>query len=186
MKCKFVTVLTFFCLLICGCATWQLITPQYKWKFANFEATLPDGWMRFNATPILLYTTKDGEYLQSITILRYKIGDAKSLPISKKKFIDQMLSQEIAEAIINEMTLDGKNVQNLKVLDNSPINIAGKDGFKLEYTFNTSTNLDLKAIKYGFKEKGYIYIIQYQAAEQYYFEKDIGTFKQFVNDFKII
>jgi hypothetical protein len=185
MKNKTIILAVILCIFVCGCAAWQLVPTQYKWRYANFEATLPAGWMRLNYSTDSLFLTKDGELLQNIRIFRYRIGKDKELPISKKKFTEEMLLQEISELIINEMSLD-QNRHNFKITENIPVALSGKDGFKLEYKFNTSDDLKLKTILYGYKENKYIYLIQYQAAEQHYFDKDLEVFKKFINDFKIL
>lgn len=184
MKIKIFSVL-FLVLLICGCAAWQLVPNPRQWRYAEFEAMLPAEWMKFSSPVDVLFLTNDGEQLQNIRIFRYKIDKKEKLPISKKTFTDAILPQEISELIVNEMSLDD-NKQKLRIIENTPVNIDGKDGFKLEYVFNTKDNLKLKSILYGFKKEKFIYLIQYQAAEQYYFAKDLTVFKDFVNSFKIL
>lgn len=185
MKINFKALLILLSIFICGCAAWQLIETQYKWQYAKFEALLPEGWMKLNTGSDLLFLTKDGELLQTIRLFRFRIGKDKELPITKKKFTNEMLPQEISELIINELSLD-QNKHNFKTLENVPVNISGKDSFRIEYTYKTPDNLVLKVMLYGFKEDKYIYLIQYQAAEQHYFDKDIEVFKKFVSDFKIL
>lgn len=184
MKLKLCSALSLI-FLICGCAAWQLVQNPRQWRYANFEATLPAEWMKFSSPVDLLFLTKDGELLQNIRIYRYKVGKKDVLPISNKMFTEKMLPQELSELVVNDMTLD-ENKQRLKIIENIPINIGGKDGFKLEYTFNTKDNLKLKSVSYGFNKDRFIYLIQYQAAEQYYFDKDLAVFNDFINSFKIL
>jgi hypothetical protein len=183
MKAK-ILLIPILSLIICGCAAWQLVQIPYKWRYSNFEATLPEGWMKFNSPVDLLFLTKDGEFLQNIRFFRYRIDKEKELPLSKKKFMKEMLPQEIAELIVNEMSLD-KNKNNLKILENTPVSISGTEGFRLQYVFNTPEHLKLKSIDYGFKYDKYIYLIRYQAAEQFYFDKDIEAFNGLIDGFKI-
>lgn len=171
--------------LVYGCAPWQLVERPREWKYLEFEATLPVEWMKFNSCPDLLFLTKDGESLQNIRIFRYQISKKETLPITKKVFVDTMLPQEISELIVDEMSLD-QNRQKLKIIENIPVDISGEKGFKVEYTFNTPDKLKLKSILYGFKKDNFIYLIQYQAAEQYYFGKDLAVFNNFINNFKIL
>lgn len=172
-------------LLICGCAAWQLVQRPRQWKYAELEATLPAEWMKFSSPVDLLFLTKDGELLQNIRIYRYKLDKKDTLPISKKAFTDTMLPQEISELIVNEMSLDG-NKQNLSIAENIPIDLGGQSGFRIQYAFNTKDSLKLKSILYGFKKDKFVYVIQYLAAEQYYFDKDVNTFNDFIASFKII
>jgi len=184
MRIKLLFILSLV-LFICGCAAWQLVQNPYQWRYAKFEATLPAEWMKFNSPADLLFLTKDGEQLQTIRIFRYEINKKDILPISKKTFTDAMLPQEISELIMNEMSLD-QNRQKLSIIENVPFKISGKDGFRVEYTFNTPDNLKLKSILYGFKSDKFLYLIQYQAAEQYYFDKDLTVFNEFIKSFKIV
>ena len=185
MKTKYIIFLIVLVIIMCGCAAWQLVKVERKWKYSNLEANIPGGWMKFNSPTDILFLTRDGELLQTIRIYRYQTEKNKELPISKKKFSNNMLTQEIAELIINEIGLR-KGTQNLKLLEDTPTKVGGQEGFKLEYTFNTADSLQIKSIIYGFKDNKFIYLIQYQAAQQYYFDKDIVTFQKFINDFRVL
>jgi len=169
--------------IVCGCVAWQLVPSNYQWNNAGFSAVLPQGWMKFQSPAALLFLTKDGELLQSISFFREKIG--KELPISKKKFTKEMLSQELAETLINELSL-GQNKHNFKVIENIPVKLGNYDAFRLTYSFNTADNLKLKTVVYGFIKKKFIHFIQYEAAEQHYFDKDISTFDKFIQGFQIL
>ncbi|MDD2751570.1 MAG: hypothetical protein PHN59_00355 [Candidatus Omnitrophica bacterium] len=183
-KIGIIFLLFFISLFFAGCATWQMVGAQNQWKCDKLEATLPEGWMRLNLTADLLFLTKDGEWLQSIRIFRFKTGNDKALPISKKKFTEEMLPQEISDLLVNEMSLDSNRL-NFEVKENVPCAIGTKDGFKLQFTYNTADHLKLKDILYGFKLDKYVYIIQYQAAQQHYFDKDVADFEAFMESFRV-
>jgi len=184
MKIKLLFILS-LALLVCGCAPWQIVQNSRQWRYLGFEATLPAGWMKLNSSPDILFLSKDGELLQSIRIFRYEINKKNALPITKKIVTDNMLPQEISELIVNEMSLN-QNKQKLKILENIPIDISGENGFKLEYVFNTPDNLKIKSVLYGFKKDKFIYLIQYQATEQFYFDKDVVVFDDFIKSFKVL
>ncbi|MFH1199350.1 MAG: hypothetical protein V1650_04255 [Candidatus Omnitrophota bacterium] len=180
MRIKFFVVLSLV-FFICGCAAWQLVKTPTKWASSELGAILPEGWMRLNYSPDLLFLTKDGEMLQRIRIYRYALNKDKELPITKKEFSEDMLPQDIAELIVNEASVD-QNKQNFQLADNVPVGINGKEGFKITYAYNTVEKLKVKSVLYGFRYKKFIYLIQYEAAAQYYFDKDINVFNQFVSD----
>ena len=182
----FKTGLIFSILLIfSGCATWQLInTDNLKWKQYYFEAELPEGWVKFNSPVHLLFLTKDGVLLQCITISRHDLD--KELPMSKKKIKENMLIQDIASIVVDEMTLNREEYLNLEFLENKPSNIGGIKGFRLIYTFNNKDFMQYRGIAYGFIFKKKYYDIEYLAAKQYYFEKGFLDFESFVNSFKVI
>jgi len=171
-------------LVLSGCASWQLIESKQEWKKDKIQAVLPDGWMKCGYGNDVLFLTKDGELLQYIRITTFKVNDEKELPLSKKKFTDEMLPQEIADVILNEINLD-KNNQNFKIIENNPVDICSHKGFKAIYSYNTPDNLKTKSIIYGFKEGKLVYLVQYLAAQQYYFDKDAVVFNTFVQDLKM-
>jgi len=169
--------------MLCGCAVWQLVPDNYQWRSADFAVVLPQGWMKFRSPTALLFLTKDGELLQNISLYREKIG--KELLISKKKFAKEMLSQELSETLVNELSLDQKK-HNFKVIENIPVKLGGRDAFRVTYSFNTADNLKLKTVIYGFIKDKFVYFIQYEAAEQHYFDKDIAAFDKFIQGFQIL
>ncbi|MCK9604674.1 MAG: hypothetical protein M0R66_09985 [Candidatus Omnitrophica bacterium] len=187
---KVVFVLAALALFVSGCVSvqpWQLTQNSQKWKYANLEATIPDGWMRMNyAAKNMLLITKDGESLQTIMVFmndtQYK---GKGLSPEKKKAEKDMLPQEIADSIIDAMSID-QTKKNFKALENSPAVIGGQDGFKIDYTYSTQDNLKTRCVEYGFKNNDSLCMIKYDAAAQYYFDKDIAVFEKLVSDLKVL
>jgi hypothetical protein len=172
-------------IMMSGCATFQFINEPLPWKYAGFSFELPAGWVKCQTFGDLLMLTKDGQLLQQIKVFRYQTEKEKVLPATKKKFTKDMMPQEIAELIINELSFDQKHL-NFSVSSNTPVDISGKQGFKLEYSFSTDDYLKYKAVMYGFKDENYIYIIMYQAATQHYFAKEISEFERFVSSLKFL
>lgn len=170
--------------MLSGCAAWQLVGSGREWKKAGFAAVLPQGWMRSNYGKDILLISKDGELLQYIRIASFQVNKEKELPLSKKKFTDEMLPEEVAETILNEISIDKQN-QNFTLLENDPAEICNRRGFKVVYACKTPDNLKVKSVLYGFKEGRFVYIVQYLAAQQYYFDKDLEVFNQFVRDLRL-
>jgi len=188
---KIVFVLAALVLFVSGCATvqpWQLTQNSQKWKYANLEATIPDGWMRMNyASKNMLFLTKDGESLQTIMVFMNdpQFYKGKDLSPEKKKAEKDMLPQEIADSMIDGMSMN-QTMRNFKVLENSPAVISGQDGFKIDYTYSTPDNLKTRCVEYGFKNNDALCMIKYNAAAQYYFDKDIAVFEKLVSDLKVL
>lgn len=171
-------------ILLSGCAAWQLVKTPREWKSGKLSAQLPAGWMKFNSPQDLLFLTKDGEMLQLIRVFSYKYDNDKEFPLTKKKLAKNMLAQETADLIINELSLS-KDLVNLQITENIPAEIGGEQGFKIVYAYNTPESLEVKVILYGFQGGDFVYLFQYQAAKQYYFEKDIAIFDKFIMSLRV-
>ncbi|MFA4889823.1 MAG: hypothetical protein WC628_09665 [Candidatus Omnitrophota bacterium] len=170
-------------LILTGCATWQYMDKGMPWKCSYFEASLPVGWVKFN-TPFthLLFLTKDGILLQRITLSKRDTG--KELKFSKKKISGDMLIHDIAGIIVDELSLN-QDFKNLQILENKPADITGIDGFKIIYEFNNADFVKYKSITYGFIIQKQYYELEYTAAKQYYFDRDLADFSAFFSNFKI-
>lgn len=168
--------------LVAGCAPWVKVGGLYTSKPHNFSVELPDGWMRFN-TPDRLYITRDGVLLQNIIIERLNIE--KPLEHTKKKFSKDMLPQEVAELVLDNISSD-PTVLGFEVIENIPARISGSPGFKVVFTYKNKDGLRLKSILYGLIVDEYFYGIRYTAARRYYFDKDLKTFEKVFASFRLI
>ena len=169
-------------LVTAACAPWVRVGGGYQHAEKNFSVDLPDGWMRFNNVQYLL-VTRDGILLQTISIDRMKVTD--SLKHTKKKLALDMLPQEAAEVIADNMNSD-TNISDFILLENSPTTIAGRAGFKLVYTYKNKDGLLFKSVYCGFISEDWFYDLRYTAPARYYFDKDLGTFEKVLNSFAFI
>lgn len=176
---RFLLILLLF---VAGCAPWAKVGGLYTSKPHNFSVELPAGWMKFN-TRERLYTTRDGVLLQNIIIERLNIE--KPLEHTKKKFSKDMLPQEVAEVILDNISSD-QTVLNFEVIENIPARISGFPGFKVVFTYKNKDGLRLKSILYGFIDNEWFYGIRYTAALRYYFDKDRKTFEKVFESFRLI
>lgn len=184
MKNKFLILVICTNMLLTGCLTaWQTVSKTSLKKYGDFEVMLPKDWVRYSFSSDILELTKDGLLLQNIRFFKLKLN--KEMPNTRRKFTDSMLIQEIAQLAVDELISD-KDIMGFNLLENKPVIIGGKEGFRLTYVYHNPSNLKYKVISYGFKEKSYVYFVQYRAAEQYYFDKDINTFHEFVKKFKLL
>jgi hypothetical protein len=169
-------------IFLVGCAPWTQVGGLYKNESHNFSVELPQGWMRWSQGEDLLIT-RDGVLLQNIQIVRQNIEDP--LKHTKKKFSKGMLPQEAAEVVLDNIA-SNQNILNLEVVENSPATISGIPGFKAVYTHKNKDGLKFKSIFYGFIVGDSFYGINYNAAQRFYFDKDIQTFDNVVESFKVI
>lgn len=181
MKKKYGFPLLCLLLIISGCATWTVVKETKTAKVKDFEVTLPGGWVKRAGSSY--YLTKDGVLLQHISLRGLALN--KELPGTKKQFTEEMLIQEMAELVVDEISSD-KSVLGFNLIENVPAVIDTEDGFRLVYTYHNADGLTYKVIKYGFLKNERLWLITYDAAEQYYFEKDVGTYEKIVSEFKIL
>ena len=167
--------------LLMGCAPWTKVGGTYKNSHDKYAVDLPQGWMKVN-TDEYLFVTRDGALLQNILIK--KIDIEKPLENTKKKLNKNMLPLEASEVIIDNISSD-KAVLNLAVLENIPVTIDGKQGFKILYTYKNKDGLKFKSLYCGFLFENWLYSIRYTAAERYYFSKDVEIFEALLNSFKL-
>ena len=169
-------------IFVIGCAPWTQVGGLYKNESHNFSVELPQGWMKWNQGEHL-FITRDGISLQYIQIGRVKIEEP--LKHTKKKFSKGMLPQEAAEVYLDNIA-SNSNIINLEVIENLPATISGIPGFKTVYTYKNKDGLKFKSIHYGFMMENWVYGINYNAAQRYYFDKDIKQFENVFESFKLI
>ena len=169
-------------MLAMGCAPWAQVGGLYKTESHNYSVDLPQGWMRWNKGNDLLIT-RDGVLLQNIQIVR--LNTEEPLKHTKKKFLKGMLPQEVAEVVLDNIA-SNQEVLNFELIENSPLKISGNSGFKAVYTLKNKDGLKIKSIYCGFFMDKWFYGINYNAAQRYYFDKDVKTFEKVLESFKLL
>jgi hypothetical protein len=96
-----------------------------------------------------------------------------------------MLPQEAAEVILDEITSD-RAVLNFQVLENLPAAVNGYNGFRLMFTYRTKGGYKFKTLYYGFLQGEWFYSLRYNAADGRYSDKDVETFREVLESFKIM
>lgn len=179
-----VFISTFLCsIILFGCATWQYIPKDtMRWKSGGIEAKLPKGWVKYASFTHSLFLTKDGILLQRITIASRPLN--KELALTKKKLKEDMLLQDISGVISDELSLN-QEYKNFKLEENKPVAIGGLIAFRLVYTYNNEDFMKYKSITYGFILNKKYYEIEYVAARQHYFERDLTDFELFIKELVI-
>ena len=127
--------------------------------------------------------TKDSPFLQYILIQRRPIY--RQFKNTKKKLKKEMLPHEVARVIIDEIAADSR-VQNFKVTENMPATVCKHDGFKLLFSYKDEKGTSYQTMYYGFIDGDAFYNLRYNAARQYYLEKDIKIFERILYSFKLL
>lgn len=167
--------LLFFFLILVSCAPYQS---------NRYTAKLPDDWQILKNSKEGTFITKDGLYLQTISITERNIENITSG--GKNSIIKKnMLPNEIATALLADLESD-VSLKKLEVLNNSIFSVSGKNGCKISIRYTTARGLKTRAIYYGLLDGDTFFLICYEAAERYYFEKDLPTFENMMKTFQIL
>jgi hypothetical protein len=137
--------------------------------------------MRWGQSDHLLIS-RDGLLLQNIQIVRHNVKDP--LNHTKKKLTKDMLPQETSEVILDNVA-SNPEATGVRVIENSPMVIGGIPGFRAVYTYKNKDGLKCKSVCCGLLAGKWFYAITYNAAERYYFDKDVETFSKVVQSFKL-
>jgi len=180
MKKFFKSLLFLFILASClACAhTGEFAKPASY----SFTIDIPEGWRKIDNNRYL-FVTKENPFLQYIMVQNRPIG--RSFRNTKKKIQKDMLPEEAAQIIIDELASD-QYLVNLRILANTPATIQGYEGFKILYTYSDSEGRIYKTLYYGFIKEDTFFNLRFRAADQIYFQRDIGAFRSVLNSFQVI
>ena len=95
-----------------------------------------------------------------------------------------MLPQEAAQVVVDEISCD-QSVLDFQVMENTPARVNGYEGFMLLFTYKNRDGLTFKTIYYGFLRGEWYYSLRYNAATNYFSEKDVETFEKILNTFEV-
>ncbi len=175
-------VFPLFVLFLSGCAaSWKEVGGPYNFEQMNYTVDLPAGWMKAPTTDMLLIS-RDGILLQNIIIKGMAIGD--ELEHSKKKIRADMLPHEQAELIADDFAIN-PSLLNFTIQENSPVTISGHKGFRLVFTYKNQGDLRVKSTVNGFMVRDQFYQICYTAAARYHYDRDLASYDQVVQSFKL-
>jgi hypothetical protein len=148
----------------------------------GFTIDIPEGWRKIDNNQYL-FLTKESPFLQYVMVQNRPIG--KIFRHTKKKLQKQMLPEEAAQIIIDEIASD-ENILNFNVLTNGPAEIQGLDGFKISFAYNVKEGSRFKTLYFGFIKEDTFFNMRYTAEEENYFQQDVGTFYHMLNSFQVV
>jgi hypothetical protein len=170
-----------FLLILTGCAPWVHVEGRYESPSHRFSLDAPGGWMRLD-TEGYLFMSKDGPFLEYIMVQERPLD--RGFQHTRKKLDSDMLPSEAAEVIVDEISSD-RAILNFKLVENLPATVAGRDGFKLFFTYANRDGLRMKTLYYGLVQAHRFYSIRYTAAARYYCQKHMGTFEEVLKTFRV-
>jgi hypothetical protein len=169
-------------LFMASCASLgQPGNPSQSSSSCNFTLEFPKEWRKVTTGKYLMMT-RDGAFSQYILVQQRHLD--RPFSHTKKKIDKDMLPQEAAQVILDEMTSD-RAVLNLQVLENLPAAVNGYNGFRLVFTYQLKGAHKFKTLYYGFLQGEWFYSLRYNAADGRYSDKDVETFRQVLESFKI-
>jgi len=147
----------------------------------SFTLEFPEEWRKVTTGKYLMIT-RDGAFAQYILVQQRHVD--QPFNHTKKKIDKSMLPQEAAGVILDEITSD-RTVLNFQVLENLPAAVNGYNGFRLVFTYKIKGGYKFKTLYYGFLQGDWLYSLRYNAADDRYSDKDLETFKEVLESFKI-
>lgn len=149
----------------------------------SYTVDLPVGWIRHIAQDGTMLVSKDGFALQTIGVIHRKSDGA--FPKTKKSASETMLPSELAELQIAEMKTETEQMAALKVVENEPVLLDGREGFRVRTSYFTQRGLEINRVTYGLADKSGFYRIEYVSPKLYYFDRTFGDFEKVMGSFKI-
>jgi len=149
----------------------------------SYTLDLPVGWIRQFTQDGTLLVSKDGYALQTIGVIHRKLDNA--FPKTRKSASDTMLPSELAELQIAEMKTETEQMAVLKVIENEPATLDGREGFRLRTTYFTRRGLEIHRVTYGLADKSGYYRIEYVSPKLYYFDRTFGDFENVITSFRL-
>lgn len=186
---------------------------SYESRRVSFA--VPGGWHWYVRGQDLI-ATRDGVFLQHIFLERIHVGQSdqavmgafpfsamssKQWPVRtakslKKRFAAGMLAPEAAEVLLDSRRNDPA-VTDLSVRKVDAVTLAGQPAFRAEFDFRLKDPLErgqdavgpfppYRSVYCGFVLGEWFYGVGYTAAARYYFERDAGTFDNFLESVRIV
>jgi hypothetical protein len=177
--------------LVAGCAALLLFTactPQWvRVDVATAEArtdsgyvgTLPAGWVRFinPAVKFESLASRDGVRVQSIVMGSRKISEA--FPRLNKPAPKGALSTELADLELAEQLAALKPLV-VKVIESTPISVAGQRAFRLLSEYKTESGLTMRRVTVAWMSGDDYSYVRFEAPFLNYYERDLPEFNKFV------
>lgn len=167
---------------------WKLVaegTP-FTHKASGYSIQYPAGWkwikMPFGDETI---ATRDGPAIQVIAVDFRKHKNA--FRALKQDSTPEMMPQELAQKIVAEAT-SARGLQNMEILSDEPMMLAGRPGFRLHLAYRTA--VDAGSVRYeeyvaGANSPQGIFIVSYRAPHLHFFRRDAEAFEKTLATFAI-
>lgn len=190
-------------LLLTACSsTWQNVHKDevIRGPSRAYTVVLPEGWKRAPTDSDVLLITRDGLFLQQISITRHELSKAFPGEVITSDTPPQQLAQwqfnrfkDDEPDLAQKVKEESKGVLALFPINHAkplagtqerisikPILIDGKDAFRLETRSYNSWGLAYSSQSIGFVHADAYWLIRYLAPQIHYFKRDQTTFDEFI------
>jgi hypothetical protein len=175
------------CCLVLGlvaCAPpWKVIPESEIASGKSYQVELPAGWMRNTSNDKELFISHDGPMLQGIEI--QESGHDDAFEAINEKITSEILPSELAELAL-ALVKNELPASRVTLLQNTPVLIAGHQGFRIHINYETSKGLDYEGITSGFATEKQVYLIKYYGTSLYYYPRDLPTYEEVIQSFQVI
>ncbi|MDE2433322.1 MAG: hypothetical protein KGN37_10795 [Burkholderiales bacterium] len=187
--------------------SWQNLRKEetFKGPTRAYTAVLPEGWKRAPTDSDVLLITRDGLFLQQISVVKYSLDEA----FADKKISSDTPPQELAllqykklrdeeQDLAQVQKAETKGVLALFPVSHAkplpgttervaikPFKLDGHDAFLLETRSYNSWGLEYQSEAIGVVHEGDYWLIRYLAPKLYYAHRDQVTFDRFLAQFKL-
>ena len=148
----------------------------------NYTVDMPAGWRQI-PTKRYFMITREGPFYQYALVQQRPVD--KPFQHTKKRLKSNMLPQEAAEVLADEMLSD-ENLRNLQIIENAPAKVNASEGFKLVFTYADAEGRIYKTVYYGLLQADFLYSLRFTAAGNAYFERDLDAFDGMLQSFRIV
>lgn len=160
-----------FALLLAGCASWGPGGTPYR-HAAGYTVTVPSEWIFHPSMQGSLLATRDGLFLQRLTIRELKLPH--TLPISKRELSAALTPFEIAEILTDEGKAD-RSLPRFEVTAQSAPTLGSHPGLRTDYTHATEDGLRVSGRRWVAMRGNTLWIATYEAPSRYYHERDLAV-----------
>lgn len=172
------TALALLATLLTSCAVWTRLEATRLEGPDGLSLQAPAGWMRFNpAGDRVIALTRDGMPIQTLRI-EYRKHD-QAFPGIKKKSVPDMLPAEAAELLLADIRTE-QALANLKLIDNQPMRVAGKPGFRLHGEYRDERGARFDVVAAGRPARDGLVVVFYRALSTHYYPRDLKIFEDTV------
>jgi hypothetical protein len=98
---------------------------------------------------------------------------------TRQKLNKKMLPHEAARLITDNMRSD-THIRQFRLLSSEPAMVGGHPGFKLAYTHQDQTGVEIKTVYYGVVVQDMFFTLRYSAARRHYFDSQLPAFDSVV------
>jgi hypothetical protein len=166
-------------IIVCAVMTLMLTACAGPWNTApdqlsepQWSITPPEGWMHLSTQESEMLS-KDGPYLEYILIQSRPL--AQRFRYTKQKLNPGMLPHEAAQLITDNMRSDPL-IRQFRLLASEPTMVGGHDGFRLTYTYQDPSGVEIKTIYCGVILPNLFFNLRYTATQRHYFDEELPAF----------